>query len=196
MSDQLPLSEAPLPPPTFRASPFFLPLWSLLLMLLCVGAVVFAGVAALYAVGGRIPSISTPQVQIATAPPERLQADATPLGVSGFLQGAVPSPNFVLSGPTLAPVYLTPTPDVITLGRTVLVVNVGESGLNVRQTPGINSELLFTARENSLLEVIDGPRAAENDGFTWWQVRDPFTQQAGWAVDIYMQVQPLGGTTP
>jgi hypothetical protein len=51
-------------------------------------------------------------------------------------------PNFQL-GATLAPVYLSPTPDTLSVGRQIAVINVGGSGLNVRMAPGINQAITF-----------------------------------------------------
>lgn len=169
------------------------PIWAILLMLM-VSALLTGGVLfALTLVGVRSAPPSTPQVILLTAPPSQPDTFAgqpTPPSAPNLALPTAPA-AFALVGPTLPPVFLSPTPDVISIGREVRVINVGSSGLNVRQFPGISNPLMFTAREGSTLQILDGPRSAQNDGFTWWQVRDPFTGETGWAVDVYMQVEPI-----
>lgn len=177
-----------------RSTSYMPPLWAIALMLFGVVAVSAAVVALVYFLGGRSSPTSEPRVVIVTAPPTdppAIAPSAFPSNTPAFESGVtVPLPDFALEGPTLAPVYLSPTPDQISIGRTVLIVNVGDVGLNVREAPGINNTLRFQAPQNSLLTIIDGPQQATEDSFTWWQVRDPFTGQTGWAVDLYMEVQP------
>ena len=177
-----------------RNHPLFLPLWSIALMLLTVIAVLVAIVLLVFVIGGNTAPESDPIILVITSPPTdappataTLDVTATTNVVNGT---AIALPQFVLEGPTLPPVYLSPTPDAVAVGRQVEVINVGENGLNVRAAPGIDSALLFTARENTVLEILAGPESAQNDSFTWWQIRDVFTGETGWAVDLYMEVQP------
>jgi hypothetical protein len=175
------------------------PLWSILLMLLTVIGVSTGVVLLIFSIGGNTPPPVEPSVVVMTAPPEPT-ATSVPLITQATQppanpNGSIPVPDFVLEGPTLPPVFLSPTPDSISIGRTVLVINVGENGLNVRSAPGITNQLLFTANQGSLLEIIGGPETTRDDGFTWWQVRDVFSNQEGWAVQLYMDVQPET-TTP
>lgn len=174
-------------------SPFLLPLWSIVLMLLGVIAVSGGVVLLVYIIGGATPAPTDPIFVIVTSPPTETPAITnTPPPVPTLANNGVdmPIPNFALEGPTLPPIFLSPTPDAISNGRIVQVVNVGEAGLNIRSAPGIENALLFTARENTLLEIIAGPETAREDSFTWWQIRDPFSGETGWAVDLYMNVQP------
>lgn len=185
---------AAVPPRVRRENPFLLPLWSIALMLLGVVAVSGGIVLLVLILGGAEPTPTDPIFVIITAPPSEIPSitDTPPPPPSPVITTAndLPLPNFALEGPTLPPIFLSPTPDTISVGRMVQIINVGESGLNVRAAPGINNQLLFTARENTLHEIIAGPESAREDSFTWWQIRDPFSSETGWAVDLYMEVQP------
>jgi len=169
------------------------PVWSVIGMMLLVAVGVGGVIIVLYGIGGSSTPAAAPPVVItqqAAALAAATAATDTPTArqLSGIAEDI--TPDFSLTGPTLPPVFLSPTPDVIGVGRTVAVINVGESGLNVRSEPGINSSLVFTANTNSLLEVVAGPESASEDSFTWWRVRDLFTGEEGWAVQLYMEVQP------
>ena len=170
------------------------PLWSFGLMIVLVGLCVCATLGAIIVLGGRqTPPPTTPQLELLQAQPNESLPTQTVLPTlpPQLVQVAVSLvPNYQLNGPTLAPVYLSPTPDTISVGREVAVINVGESGLNVRIAPGINQAVTFESPERTLLTIIDGPSSASEDAYTWWQVQDPFTGQQGWAVDLYMEVQP------
>ncbi len=73
----------------------------------------------------------------------------------------------------------------------VVVANVGDQELNVRDVAGVTtSEVLFRSAEGTEFSIIDGPQQA--DGFTWWRIQDPITQQLGWAVANYLQVFEAG----
>jgi hypothetical protein len=185
-------TQPPMPPTPYRWIP---PLWSIALMLFGVIIVIISLIGSLYLIRRPTPQEAAPQVIVQTASSIELAAllpEATVPAVAPMSPAtSTPQvPFFTLLGPTLAPVYLSPTPDTISIGRMVMVQNVGENGLNVRSAPGIDNALIFTARENALLEVIAGPATARNDSYTWWHVRDLFTNEDGWAVDLYMQVQP------
>lgn len=187
------MPSAPPPPPRRGLTAYLPPWWAVVIMLFMVVLVSGGVVLSVVLLGGNTPEPVQPQVVVSTAPPQPTNAPEqvtlpTPTPVNGLLD--YPLPTFALEGPTLAPVYISPTPDVIGVGRTVRVINVGEFGLNVRSAPGINNALLFTAREDSLLRILDGPRQVTDDSFTWWQIQDLFTGDTGWAVDIYMEVQP------
>jgi hypothetical protein len=175
-------------------SRFLPPVWSILSMILIVTVLVGGIVIIVYGLGGT--NLATGTAPIAVT---RIEADAANVGLLGSTPTSAPTdstplnetdPDFSLTGPILPTVFLSPTPDVISVGRTVAVINVGESGLNVRAAPGIDSPLVFTANTNSLLEVIAGPQSVPDDSFTWWRVRDLFSNEEGWAVQLYMEVQP------
>ncbi|MEM6282931.1 MAG: SH3 domain-containing protein [Chloroflexota bacterium] len=176
-----------------RNDSFIPPWWAFVLMILGVGAVSAAVVLGVYVLGNDTPPDADRIVVVVTSEPSRAPVaapSAFPSSTPAFVEGvSIPLPEFVLEGPTLPPVVLTSTPDVISIGRTVQVINVGETGLNVRSNAGINNDIVFAAAENAFLEIVGGPESATEDSFTWWRVRDPFSQQEGWAVDLYMDVQ-------
>jgi len=177
-----------------RNTSFVPPLWSLALMLMGVACVSGGVVVGIWLLRAEMPPQSDPIVIVVTSDITATPAPAPsafPSNTPAFSGGvSIPLPTFELEGPTLPPVILTPTPDVVSVGRTVEVVNVGENGLNVRVAPGTDQTIQFTAAENTFLDIIDGPQDIREDGFTWWRVRDPFSGQEGWAVELYMEVQP------
>ena len=186
-----------------RSASFLPPLWAVGVMLLLVVMVAAGVVGLVYLLGGNNPlepaepivivvtGAPTTPVSATTAPDTAPSVTVAPVRGGGERENIDESvPNFVLEGPTLPPVFLSPTPDSLSVGRTVRVINVGEGGLNVRSSAGIDNEIQFRADEGSLLDVVDGPVTDTGDGFTWWQVQEPFTAETGWAVQLYMDVQP------
>ncbi len=177
-----------------RSTSFVPPLWSMALMLVGVACVSGGVVIGIWLLRAEMPPQSDPIVIVVTS--ERTVTapaapSAFPSNTPAFSGGvSIPLPTFELEGPTLPPVILTPTPDTVSVGRTVEVINVGENGLNVRVAPGTDQTIEFAAAENTFLEIIGGPEDIREDGFTWWRVRDPFSGQEGWAVELYMEVQP------
>lgn len=171
------------PPTPRRDSGLYLPVWSLLLMLLVVLGVSVGIIALVVGLGGGLTSDSTPQVMIVTSEfmPTLPSALASPTIPSPFNQNAPASP-FALAGPTLALPTNTPPPLNIAVGQTVKVVNVGEFGLNIRSTPGLSSAPLGQVRQDQTFSIIGGPERL--DDLTWWQIQDPFdTSVTGWVVE-------------
>jgi hypothetical protein len=154
-----------------RNSAWYLPAWSLALMLLVVIGISFAIILLVFAVGGRFQAGGEPVVVIITAvpsptPPIPQFAPTLPLAT---LPGINPSSadQLALSGPTLVPIVLSPTPVTIQIGSTVQTT--GEA-VRVRPAPNLdNVELFFTEVNESFL-VIAGPETGS--GLTWWRVRD------------------------
>jgi hypothetical protein len=69
----------------------------------------------------------------------------------------------------------------------VVVVEVGDQELNVRNIPGVTeSQIIFRSPEGTEFSIVDGPQQA--DGFTWWQIQDLTSAQRGWAVANYLSV--------
>jgi hypothetical protein len=184
----------PNPRPTRRRqqerseSGLYLPAWAVLATIVIVCALVGSIIAVVIALGGRAEPGGEPIVQIITAAPSN-----TPL-IPTAAQLLLPTPTdfspaetlpveaFALQGPALPTAIISPTPDTIAIGKTVVVVNVGENGLNVRSAAGIGNNVLFTAPEDTLFDVIGGPESADN--LTWWQVRGVSNpSQVGWAAE-------------
>lgn len=166
-----------------RDSGFYLPLWSVLLMLLGVVVVTGMIVLGIFALGANrpTPDSSQPQVVIVSAVPSNPAPQNQPtqaLPTVGPL-AAGPSPAFNLEGPILPTAFLSPTPDTIAIGKLVTVINVGESGLNVRQGAGTSFNILFHAAEGDVFRVVEGPTNADN--LTWWRIERISGTQYGWA---------------
>lgn len=183
-----------------RDSGLYLPLWSIALMLFVVIAI--AGVLALlaFSLGGNTPEQKAPIVIVSSPiPTERpasfpavpssptIPPDVDPGlgGDAGIIQGPLS-----LSGPTLVPVEISPTPKPLTVGDQVTVIDVGADKLNIRDVAGVTgSEVVFRADEGTLFTVIGGPVQA--DGLTWWQVQDPTAPSlSGWAASNYLLYAP------
>lgn len=172
--------------PDRRSSGLYLPIWSLVLMLLTVFGIVGGAIFLVITLGG--PMINTtaePIILVITAQPTEIPLGAQSILASPTLPAqatfAAPAESVALSGPTLAPTAtFTPTPPVIALGVTVIVA--GEGGVNVRSAPGRASSVLFTADRNRTFIVLDGPQ--EVDGLTWWRIRELFDAgRDGWAAE-------------
>lgn len=82
---------------------------------------------------------------------------------------------------TLAPTP-TPTPSL----PKVVVVNVDDPGLRLRDAPGGN-ELGFL-KSGTVLDVFPDPQIKTNDGITWQKVRDP-EGRVGWVSIEYIANQ-------
>lgn len=187
-----------------RESGFYLPLWSLGLMLLGVVVVAAGIVIAVLNLGGREAPEADPIVVIITAPPTERPAEfpaapATPTippevdpNVQGIPDVPTPTVALALSGPTLAPVVFSPTPRVLGVGERVIVQDVAPDQLNVRDNPGVtDSSVVFRASEDTAFVIVDGPQQA--DGLTWWQVQDPNNNtRIGWAASNYLVLAPEG----
>lgn len=169
---------------------FYLPIWSVAMTLLMVCGAVSCIVFGVVSLGGRTAPAAAPQFVVITAVvptntafvPELIVPNTLP---DQSLQTAT-LPAFTLSGPTLAPIIISPTPETISVGKTVLV-DADESGLNVRSGAGIQNERLFVAADGETLVVIDGPLQA--DGLTWWKVQNPDNpSRSGWAAAVYLEL--------
>lgn len=107
----------------------------------------------------------------------------------------IPAPTSTLPGvalptgtPALTPtVPASPQPGVITLGATVEIVGTGGEGLNLRNLPGLNSNIQYLGFESEVFLVSDGPQ--EIDGLTWWYLVGFFDESRnGWAASNFLQV--------
>ena len=158
-------------------------------MLLLVFGITGAIVMLVITLGGQSTPGGQPRIVIITAQPSdtpnaQEAATATIPGIEALpsLQG--PLPTFALEGPTLAPVILTPTPLVITIGATVIV---NSDSLNIRKDAGLGQTLLTTAVKGDRFKVIEGPKQADN--LTWWHIQDTVDPtRDGWAAADYLDV--------
>lgn len=175
---------------------FYLPLWSIGVMLLGVIIIAVLAVAGIIAMGGSSSTpASTPIIRIITSEADAREASALQLTPATAAPGSrtilteeeTPS-SLPLAGPTLPAVVITPTPVGITVGATIAVQGVDDQQLNVRDVPGIGqTNIIFRADEDEQFVVIEGPVQA--DGFTWWRIQHPVdTTRSGWAVSNYLGV--------
>jgi len=186
--------SAPHPDSQDTAPSVLPPWWSCLLtVVLVIGAV--AGVVILVlALGGRVPPQPAPRLVVLTVNPTALIGQSLAAGVTPApsLEAVVnrPQVSFELSGPALPTPSFSPTPEVVAVGKTILVVDVGDQQLNVRDRAGVNgTTVIFRAPEQSQFVVVEGPTQA--DGLTWWRIQDPNTpSRNGWAASNYLQALP------
>ncbi|GAB4547542.1 MAG: hypothetical protein OHK0023_09080 [Anaerolineae bacterium] len=182
--DRLPQSAPRRTPPPVavtrskRDSGLYLPWWSLVLMLVFVGAAAVGAWAVVDSVGGNAPpGGATPLIVVVTAtytvgPPPTL----TPLP-------QVQPPPIL---PTIAPTPTLPPGD-FRVGVNVKVVGVGVTGLNVRSGAGLGAELRFIAAEGAQFVVVAGPQQAS--GYEWWEIQSTENPtQRGWAVRNFLEV--------
>lgn len=186
-----------------RKGGLYIPLWSLALTIIIVLAVV-GGIILLYLnLGGQSTEEREPVLLIDTAVPTQRPesfpiSPATPTippNVDPNQLDVIPTaPPIVLAGPTLFIPTLSPTPRQIDLGVIVLVSDVGDQELNVRDQANVtDSTVIFRAPENTQFLIVDGPR--QGDGLTWWQIqdlRDP--NRVGWAASNYLIPEPENPT--
>ena len=179
------------PPRRSKAdSGFYLPLWSIGLMLFGVVAIVGCFVLFALNLGGRqVLPTSAPRFVIITAEPtlpgqeslpSLLVSPTFPAGFGPGFQGTMPA--FSLTGPTLEPVVFTSTPTeapAIQVGSVVQIITAG--GANIRNAPGTGSAAITVGREGQQFTVIGGPEQA-ND-LTWWQVRNADGSVTGWVAE-------------
>ncbi|MFZ2096719.1 MAG: hypothetical protein WAV05_08790 [Anaerolineales bacterium] len=99
----------------------------------------------------------------------------------------LPSINATPS-PTSPSSQRTPLPSGdITIGSYVQVSGTGGDGLRLHDLAGVSSNVNYIAIEAEVFLVKDGP--IDTDGYVWWQLEDPYTDQAvGWGVANYLVV--------
>lgn len=178
-----------------KDSALYLPWWSIALMLLGVIIVSFGFVGSVIFLGGSGGFVAEPSpiILIVTAEQNvinQASSQGNPQAPSTeIISGANAPTNLELSGPTLAPVQLSPTPAPIRIGSVVAVEGVDLDTLNVRSSASLTeSSVLFRAQEAEVFNVIDGPE--QNSGFTWWRIQDPNdVNRVGWAVSNFLTVQ-------
>lgn len=176
-------------------SGLFLPAWSVLAMIVVTLAVAGVIIAVVVSMGGGMPESGEPRVMIITAVPSETPLAQPTQPIPGAL--ALPDtnaaaagtpgalPTFALEGPLLPTVALTSAPQRIEVGSRVVIINVGASRLNVRQSAGTAAPVLFQANVNDTFDIIGGPETTTNSGntLTWWQLRGVSNPtQTGWAV--------------
>lgn len=170
------------------------PWWAFMIMLVLVGGAVIGLVVLVLALGGRVPPAAPPRLEVITADTTQLArlsvaAALTPAASLEPITGR-PQVTFQMSGPVLPTPVLTPTPEIIAIGKTIIVIDVGAQQLNVRDRAGVNgTTIVFRAPEQSQFVIAEGPVQA--DGLTWWRIQDPTNAtRTGWAASNYLQALP------
>lgn len=100
-------------------------------------------------------------------------------------------PPVVTLEPTATPIpTATPVPTVPTeLAKGVYAQIIGTegAGVSLRAGPGTNNARLDVAPEDSVVLILDGPKADENqEDFVWWFVRDPNGTE-GWTAQDFLK---------
>ena len=168
-----------------RENGLYLPWWSLLVLIIFVGAAAVGAWAVVGYLGGNFaPGGSTPMVVVITST-YTIGPPATPTDIPG-VPTLTPAPAL----PTIPPTGTTP-PGNFTVGATVTVVGVGEAGLNVRSSPGVDGAVKFRAFDGETYTLREQPQFASN--IEWWFIQSADdTTHSGWAARQYLEV---GGTT-
>jgi hypothetical protein len=87
--------------------------------------------------------------------------------------------------PTATPVPTVPealAPDVY-----AKVINTEGAGVSMRAGPGTNNARQFVGAEGSIVLILDGPKADENQqDYVWWFIRNDANEE-GWAVQDFLE---------
>lgn len=190
--------QPPPPQPRPQRGTFYLPVWSVALTLMLVCGAVACIVLGVVSLGGRTVAAGSPRFVIVTAEvptstpfvPDSLAPSPIPNQLTQG--GAVPA--FSLQGPTLAPIVISPTPESVAVGKTV-IATAEDSGVNVRSGPSVQNERLFVAENGESFTVIDGP--TQGDGLTWWKIQSPNdANRQGWAAAAYLELPSPATQSP
>lgn len=174
-------------------NPLYFSLRSLVLLAFLVVFASAATLALIFALrGDAAESGLAPVIEVLEAsqdssdPDESQVMEATVAPAVQVILPAETPENFVLDGPAIPTIIITNTPIPLRIGVQAAVIGVGNDKLNIRNRPSLSdSQVLFRENEGKRFDIIGGPQAA--DGYTWWQVRDPQFQVAGWAVANYLR---------
>ena len=165
------------PKPQAKRRRVALPPWALMailvaiVILLCVGLALI--VRALRDGGDEETGTPTPTAEVALTPTATVSLVRPTL--------AIPATSTVVL-PVGTPVG-TAIPAAIAPGVMVVVTGTGGAGLNLREQPTTYAKRVGSAREGTVLIVLEGPR--DSDGHMWWRLRTPDSIE-GWGAAEYL----------
>lgn len=126
----------------------------------------------------------TPSTIPGLAPTQAIAAGATP----GQATPTIP-PVVTLEPTPTPPPTATPPPTVpaaLEPGVYAKVVGTEGAGVSMRAGPGTNNARLNVAAEESIVLILDGPKADENlQEYVWWFIRNEDGEE-GWAVQDFL----------
>lgn len=80
---------------------------------------------------------------------------------------------------TNTPIPPTPEPLALQKGKPARVQNTEGNPLRMRISPSVNARVVAYARDNQIVEVVEGPILA--DGYVWWQITHD--EGTGWSAE-------------
>ncbi|QYK51656.1 MAG: hypothetical protein KF701_03970 [Anaerolineales bacterium] len=143
-------------------------------LLAALGLAIVLGVAGVYAMFVYLPASTVEERSAALTwipgPTNTPAPTATPVPTS-----------------TPTPAFEPPASGEMGVGAYVQIVGTEGRGLNIRNAPGLSTNIQFLAYDAEVFVVRDGPR--EVDGLTWWYLVTPVdSARAGWAAGTYLEV--------
>ena len=129
----------------------------------------------------------TPSAVPGLAPTQEVAQQATP-------GGTAPTPTIppvvTLEPTATVPPSPTPVPTIpaaLAIDVYAKVVGTEGAGVSMRGGPGTNNGRVDVAEEGSIVFLLDGPRADENQqDFIWWYVRKEDGIE-GWTVEAFLE---------
>ena len=137
----------------------------------------------------------TPEVIPGLAPTQpAVETTTTP----GVVDVTPTLPPVVTLEPTATPIpSATPiptAPNELAKGVYAQVIGTEGAGVSLRSGPGTNNARLDVASEESVVLILDGPKADENgEDIVWWFVRGPNGTE-GWAAQNFLKPTLTPGT--
>ncbi len=109
----------------------------------------------------------------------KIQVKITPIPNELLTQNAVESTS-TSAGATETPVI----PGVYATNMVIAISGTEGEGLNIRQSPGTDSPVVYLAQEGETYTITDGPQI--KDGLVWWKINQTAGgAKNGWAVQDY-----------
>ena len=126
--------------------------------------------------------------------PPILPNDPPPTSVMDVIPQLTSTPYSATTTPTFVPTVTenippSPLPGMIGVGTIVQIFGTEGEGLNIRDEPGLGTEVVFLAFDSEVFEVGEGPLVV--DQITWWFLVTPVNaDRSGWAASNYLTLIP------